>query len=120
VAAALEVTPDHAAAVYDCLRAFEPFRSMRLPEADDVEFHIRHRRDIHAEYCYAGDKHSITVSSVLVGSFDELAKVVAHEMLHLGQAEAGTYTRTEHNPEFLRLARRICAQMVWDLRAFIG
>lgn len=116
----LAVTPEHVAAVYDCLRAFEPFRSMRLPAADEVEFHVRQRRDIHAEYVFVGDAHSITVSSKLIGSFDELCKVVAHEMIHLAQFETGCYTRAEHNSAFVQAARRVCSKMVWDTNAFIG
>jgi len=116
----MKVTPTQCAAVYDCLRAFEPFRALRLPESDEVEFHVRPRRDAFGEYVQNDVAHSITISSRLIGSFEALAQVVAHEMLHLAQAEKGTHSRAEHNAEFIRLAKVVCRQMLWDEPAFIG
>ena len=117
---ALQVTPEICAAVYDCLRAFEPFRNLRLPDSEAVEFHVKQRRDAYGEYVHTGVAHSLTISASLIGSFDSLAQVVAHEMLHLAQAEHSTQTSSQHNAAFRRLARSVCQKMVWDERAFIG
>ncbi len=94
---------------------------MRLPAADEVEFHVRQRRDIHAEYVFVGDAHSITVSSKLIGSFDELCKVVAHEMIHLKQLQDQGYRkrRPTHGPSFKTLAKQVCRYHGFDPKLFV-
>ena len=116
----LDVTPDKAAAVYDCLRHFEPWRSLDLPPAEEVEFHVRSRRDCYAEYTHTGKTHVILVSQLLIGSMETLVSVVGHEMLHVAQEQHGTSNSAQHNAEFRRLARIACRKMVWDERAFVG
>ena len=115
---ALTITPSHVEAVYECLRAFEPWRGLKLPEAEEIEFHVRNRRDIYAEYRHNGTAHQIKLSTALIGTFQTLAETVGHEMLHLAQAEKGTATASEHNAEWRALARKACRVMGWDERAF--
>lgn len=114
----LEVTPAHVEAMYECLRAFEPWKSLKLPPADEVAFHVRNRRDVFGEWVNNGGEHEILISSLLIGSFQRLAQVVGHEMLHLAQREMGTENSSQHNKDWQRLARIACRKMVWDERAF--
>lgn len=118
----LHVTPEQVAAVYDCLLNFDPWRTLGLPPAEEVEIHVRSRRDCYGEYQYTGKAipHRLLISCHLVGSFDRLADTVGHEMLHLAQELNGTSNSSQHNAEFRRLARIACRRMVWDERAFIG
>lgn len=114
----LRITPHHVEAVYECLRAFEPFTSLPLPAAEAVEFVVQQRSDIYAQYAHTGRDHQIKVSSALIGSFETLVQTVAHEMLHLAQVEEGTDSRSQHNERWRTLARKVCRSMVWDERAF--
>jgi hypothetical protein len=118
----LDVTPERVAAVYDCLRTFEPWCSLGLPPAEEIEIHVRSRRDCYGEYQFTGKTHphKILVSSRLIGSFVSLADTVGHEMLHLAQELHGTSNSAQHNEEFRRLARIACRKMIWDERAFVG
>ena len=118
--ARVNVTPECCAAMYDCLRMFNPFTAMNLPDSDEVEFHVKHRHDCYAEHIHTGTAHSITVSDALIGSFDGLAQVMAHEMLHAAQLIKGTATQSQHNAEYRRLARTVCKEMCWDIKAFVG
>lgn len=116
----LDVTPDRAAAVYDMLRHFEPWHSLALPPAEEVEFHVRARRDCYAEYQHTGTTHAILISAALIGGMDTLVSVMGHEMLHVAQHINGTSNEAQHNREFRRLARIACHKCVWDERAFVG
>lgn len=116
----LHIKPQHVEAVYECLRNFEPWRSLGLPHAEEVEIHVKARRDCYAEYIKLDGVHKVMVSSILIGGFETLASVVGHEMLHLAQEIHGTSNSAQHNAEFRRLARIACRDMIWDERAFIG
>ncbi len=111
-------TPEQVAAVYDCLRAFPPFAGWRLPPSDEIEIHIGVQEDAYAIYHRTGDQHGITVSMLLVTDWSTLVETVAHEMVHLHQARAGTETRAEHNREWRRLAAKVCASFGWNVERF--
>lgn len=109
----LDVRPEHVEAVYECLRAFEPWRSLHLPEAEEIEFHVRNRYDIFGEYKHNGTCHEVKISCANIGSFARLVETVGHEMLHLALGGGNV-----HGEDFRRLARLACRKMVWDERAF--
>ena len=48
------------------------------------------------------------------------AQLWAHEMLHAAQLIKGTATQSQHNAEYRRLARTVCKEMCWDIKAFVG
>lgn len=118
----LALTPERLAATYECLRTFPPFCNWKLPECTEVKFRVTRHKDREGHYTrYLGtQEHFIEVSERNVGFFSSLAKVVGHEMIHLKQAVAKTETAgTEHNAEFRRLARRVCASFGWDPKTFV-
>lgn len=120
----IQLTPDHLAATYDCMRAFKPFKQWKLPESDAVEFAVIRNLGYSGFYIEEtrkdGIHHIIQISNVSVGYFDSLAKIMAHEMIHLHQAVSKTYTRNVmHNPHFHYHARRLCNTMGWDYLQFV-
>jgi hypothetical protein len=108
------------ATAYDFLRASAPFRGWRMPDPDEVEFHVISARDRRGHYCRGGQSlHCIAVSAASVGHTETLIRTIAHEMIHLHQREARSETpNAEHNAEFLRLARLVCLHHGFDPRAF--
>ena len=65
------------------------------------------------------DHHVIEISENTVGHFDTLARVMAHEMVHMAQDIHRTATpNAEHNAEFKRISKRVCRLMGWDSKAF--
>jgi len=116
----LRLTPEMLATAYEFLRASAPFRAWRLPESDDVEFHVIGARDRRGHYCSGdGVLHRIAISAANVGHSETLIRTIAHEMVHLHQREQRLETpNTEHNAEFWHLARLVCIHHGFDPRAF--
>jgi hypothetical protein len=117
----IDLHPDHVAAMYDCLRSFDPFKRWRLPLAEAVEFHIR---KIPADAWYQTypremESHAIFVNPYRHGYFNSLAMVTAHEMIHLHQRIAKLDRGGEHNADFRKKAKRICEIHGWDVKQFI-
>ena len=56
----------------------------------------------------------IGISEGCIGRVDALIATMAHEMIHLYQAEKKTATRAEHNAEFYRLAKIVCRHHGYD------
>ena len=117
----IALTADHVAAVYECLRSVAPWKGMKLPPADEVEFWTSGKPEIDGEYSRWLDTGVpiIVVSYKRVGHFDTLALVVGHEMIHLHQDRTKTASRSQHNQEFRRIALRACKAMGWDYRQFV-
>ena len=113
----MKITPEGCAALYDALRAQYPFSGWKLPESDEVEFHVIRSRRVYGMYHY-GDDHAITVSEAIVGHWETLSQTIAHEMIHLYQSIRNTQTRTEHNAEFKGLASLVCRELGFDERCF--
>jgi len=118
----VRLTPFIIEAAYEFLRATPPYRGWKLPHADDVEFVITRNMKKMAHHCgYHRDRfrHEIGVSELCVSFSDTLLRCVGHEMIHQYQQRKGTETpNTEHNAEFMRLARSACRQHGWDPRSF--
>src|ERR1700748_764976 len=111
--AGLTLTPEMLEAAYEYLRASPPFRGWHLPEPDQVIFRVMgtrdrfgHFRGRHRKARGENGYSELAISAKLVKSSDVLIATMAHEMIHLYQDENGT-ARGNHNPEFLRLARRV-------------
>jgi hypothetical protein len=119
---ALRLTTENLPAAYEYLRACEPFCRWGLPEADEVAFRVSRHKDRFGHM--RGDAGSpgaeIAVSEACVGSSARLIEVVGHEMIHLHQHMRKTETSgAQHNAEFKRLARQVCAEHVFDFKAFV-
>ncbi len=93
-----------------------PFRSWRLPTGDEIEFRANKDREAlgsHQMHARQGH-HVVSVSKARVSHITTLISVMAHEMIHLYQAETGSRTKSEHNAEFRRLAKIVCRHHGWD------
>ena len=121
----IQITPDHLAAMYDCMRHMPPFSDWNLPVAEEVEFHVtRSRKDRGSYTCWISGPHAgthiITVSAANIGHFISLAQVMAHEMIHLKQRRDRTETpKTKHNAEFCQIAWVVCDTHGWDQKLFV-
>lgn len=109
------VTPDSLKGAYDFLRVCKPFDKWKLPESDDVKFHVIRARGVMGEFLAP---NSIRVSAHSCRSIETTLMTMAHEMIHLYQYIRGTETRGEHNAEFHRLADRVCKIHLWDRGVF--
>ncbi|HTK02665.1 MAG TPA: SprT-like domain-containing protein [Bordetella sp.] len=120
----LNLTPDLLEGAYEYLRRSPPFREWRLPDGDHVVFRVLGARDRFGHFrgwhrrgdgC---DRFSeIAISARKVKTTQMLIATMAHEMIHLYQDENGT-ARGHHNPEFHRLAARVCAMHGFDPPTF--
>lgn len=117
---ATQLTPELLASSYSLLLVSQPFKSWKLPQSDDVEFHISRHNEHRGSY-WRTDKgdHAIEISQKLIGNLDWLLRTMAHEMVHLYQSEHGFETPPSvHNAHFLKMAKRICVLHEWDYRLF--
>ncbi|HEY0266725.1 MAG TPA: SprT-like domain-containing protein [Rhizomicrobium sp.] len=122
--AKLTLTPEMLENAYEYLRVSPPFCRWNLPDADQVMFRVMGRRDRFGHFRgrhrrATGDDgfSEIAISAGMVRSSDLLISTMAHEMIHLYQDETGT-ARGHHNPEFLRLAKRVCRIHGFDYENF--
>lgn len=107
-------------ASYDFLLATPPFRRWDFPPADDVEFHVvRNLTDRGWYRLQTNGVHQIGISSRWLSHSSNIIGTMAHEMVHMRQAMAGTETpNAKHNAEFWRLARLVCREHGFDPRLF--
>ena len=110
-------TPKQCAAAYEFLRTLPPFCKWNLPPASEVVFRVKHLADCYGEYIFEG-KHVITVSTAFVSQPLTLVRVMAHEMIHLRQAQHGEETKAQHNAAFRRQAARVCRLHGFDPKEF--
>lgn len=117
----IPITPDRLAAVYEMLRAWPPFCRWKLPQASEVKFRVAKTRRWHAAWWIDGVRHHIEVSEKTHGHLASVVSSMAHEMIHVRQRIAKTETRgVEHNAQYLRLAKRVCAIHGFDYGQFLG
>lgn len=112
------LTPERVAATYEYLRSWPPFAGWKLPESDAIQFRTTERRDCCGEF--RSDPPQIMVSSALHWTMGSLIPTVAHEMIHLRQFRTGTDNRSQHNAEFVKIAKRVCRLYAWDYGQFVG
>ena len=116
----LPLTPHVLAAAYEYLRATTPFKSWKLPPADEVEFGVTQHRDRdgdHSSY-QRTNEHIIRASTYWVKTTDALMQVMAHEMIHVRQQITKSARHGGHNMEFQRLAKRVCKVHGWHPHLF--
>jgi hypothetical protein len=112
----LRLTPDMLAVAYDFLRTTEPFRRWRLPESDELGFHVVRDTALSADFGVREDMPYIRVSEANNGHTVTLLATLAHEMIHLRQHLTGD--REYHGPRFRRMAARVCAVHGFDPKIF--
>lgn len=120
----LHLTPELLEGAYEYLRCAPPFRAWNLPEPDQITFRVMGARDRYGHFrgrhtrARGADSFSeIAISAGKVRSTDMLMATMAHEMIHLYQDETGS-ARGHHNPQFRKLAARVCALHGFDFESF--
>lgn len=123
---AMPLNKDRLRALYDFLSECPPFCDWNMPDSDDIIFKVTRSRDTrgyHKQW-HRGrtkDKHEIGISSYCCGWMSSIVWVMAHEMLHLHQAEVGMESpHTMHNAAFQKLGHVICKTMGFDPHEFNG
>ncbi len=122
----LTLTPEMLEGAYEYLRVSPPFCHWDLPHADHVSFRVLGAKDRFGHFrgrhrkAQGDDGFSeIAISAGLVKSTDLLISTMAHEMIHQHQQRTRTETsNTEHNAQFIKLARQVCRYHGWDEKEF--
>jgi len=120
----LILTPDILEAAYNYLLATPPFCRWGLPDSDQLMFRVLGTRECFGHFRgryrrsnRRNEYSEVAISAGMVKSTDLLLATMAHEMIHLYQDENGT-ARGNHNPEFRRLAKSVCAIHGFDFDSF--
>jgi len=109
--------PDLIAAGYDFLRQSSPFKGWRLPEADEIGFGVVEDPSIFADFCLLNGEPLIRCSG-MNGHTVTLLATIAHEMIHLYQHLHKLDKGGEHNADFWRRAKKVCATHGFDPKTF--
>lgn len=115
---------------YDFLVVTPPFYTWGMPFADEVEFAVIRnenylgffsvqRRETAFGYLSLEEWGKIEISDRCCGHTDTLLRAMAHEMIHLYQWHSGKDTRSKHNADFKRRAKRVCEAHGWDPKLFV-
>jgi len=112
----LRLTPDMLASAYDFLRTTAPFRGWKLPDSDDVSFHVVRDPKMFADFGMENGQPVIRVSEAKNGHVATLLSTMAHEMCHLRQQLIGD--RGHHTAAFKRMAASVCRAHGFDLKTF--
>lgn len=118
----LRLTPELLEGAYEYLRASSSLRGLKLPHHDEIGLKVTREKDSYG--WMHGDQRSVDadigISECCVGSTHMLVQVMAHEMIHLYQHRRGKETpNTKHNAEFRKIGRAVCAEHVFDFKAFV-
>jgi hypothetical protein len=108
-------------AVYDALRAFQPFARWKLPAGSEVRFQTEISDKDDGAYCFDGTRHRIAINPRNHFSLNDIAETMAHEMVHMRQQLTGRLpeVRAEpHNKEFHRLKRLVCRDLGFNGKRF--
>lgn len=115
---ALHLTPEMVEATYELLRATRPFRGWKLPEADDVVFHIINSDSFSGDYLPTKNGHRIRVNAKWCGTLEKLTRIMAHEMVHLHLAIACPTDVAHHGHRFNKAAAIVCRHHNFDPKGF--
>lgn len=113
----LRLTPEILERTYARLCVTPPFNKWKLPDANDVEFHVTRHRDRAGDCVDAGHAWVIRVSEVFHDSLATVDVTMAHEMAHIKQRRSKPGER-EHGRYFQSLAKRICKVHGWSEKTF--
>lgn len=102
----ISLTPAMCEQSYELLRTMPPFRSWRLPHADDVKFIVSRTKKVFAYHNCEANEHCIEVSQRKHGQMGTLLATMAHEMIHIHQHNKKH--RDAHGASFNRYADQIC------------
>jgi hypothetical protein len=113
----VNITPELVAATYDMLCQTAPFKGWGLPPSDDVRITVMRTREFYAD-CSRNEKgeYHLRVSQVKQRSLFFLIMTVAHEMVHIREAQTGG--NPSHGAAFRKLAMQVCRTHGFDPGAF--
>lgn len=112
----LHLTPAMLAGAYELLRTTPPIKRWKLPPAEGVEMRVTTTDDYYGLFEGDESRRRISISTKLIGSLDQLIRVMAHEMIHFAQFEVGF--PVAHGEVFWRVAKQICKHHSWDVKSF--
>lgn len=114
----MHITPEIVEATYELLRLTPPFRGWRLPQADEVGFHVLRTKSICGDHYYYDGRHHIRISYKRHSTLRSLTETIAHEMVHMREHELGVRNDIAHGTVFHRLADQVCRHHSFDRGAF--
>jgi hypothetical protein len=108
------LTPFILESTYEYLRTLPPFNGWKLPEPDDVEFHVTRKIaiDCYGDCEMAGDEFKIRISTGRVTKLRPLILTMAHEMVHIRCYLIGD--KSDHGGMFKRHAALVCRALNFD------
>lgn len=112
----LRLTPEVLEAAYSFLLTTPPFRTWKLPPADEVEFHVVRDPTMYGDCVIDGETPVIRVSERKNGHVQTLLATLAHELVHLRQFQLDD--SANHNALFHKLARKVCLHHGFDPKSF--
>ena len=113
------LTAEHLKASYDLLCTTPPFRNWNLPDSDDVVFKTDRSRTMSAWQTFDGERHVICVSTACVSSIDLLNRYMAHELIHVHEANVRIDRNdVEHSAAWRKWAAQVCRAHGYDPAAF--
>lgn len=116
---AFVIVPEMIRASYDLLCATPPFDRWNLPDSDEIIFKVNKTSALYAWQTFDGDRHTIGVSTARVGSVDVLNRCVAHEMIHVHEANVRLDRNDiEHSAAWKKWADQVCSIHGFDRKAF--
>jgi hypothetical protein len=118
----LKLTPEFTRGIYILLKYGPVFSKFNLPAAAAVKFRVTRAKDRCGYYQYlpATGRHEIGLDQPYCASLEHATETMAHEMIHLYQAVNKSESRkADHNVEFHRIAKRVCAAYGFPLSRFV-
>jgi SprT-like family len=119
---ALKLTPIVLRKAYDFLASTEPFCRWRLPNGDTIKFRIlrAEHTDAYVRWPVKG-KTELGISATRNGHVETMLASMAHEMIHLHEADCKIRTRNDkhHGAAFRKWAKQVCAAHGFDYAQFI-
>jgi hypothetical protein len=116
----IHLTPEMLVLAYALLRETPPYKAWKLPHPDDVAFAVSRTSDACGHFGVTEKGlPCIWISSAAVSRVDTLARIMAHEMLHLQQWVSKTDSSASHNTDFKQKARKVCQLHGFDPKLFV-
>lgn len=118
------ITPELCRMCYRMLCETAPFNTWNMPDSGDVIFSVTKSRTCSGEYKEwknSDTMHEIMMSARSIGTLNNLIWVMAHEMIHLHQADTKPRTDSpgvQHNRAFRRLSDVVCNHHHFDRHMF--
>lgn len=110
---AIVVTVEILRATYDLLKTTRPFRTWKLPPAEEIDFRVLKTNTLSGDYVFSQGKHVIRLSRAKHTTLHAVTMTVAHEVCHMVDP-----SRSHHGAVFKRLARLVCKHHGFDIGQF--